>query len=147
MTLEFDPKFCAICQDRPPEGRLLVVVEPLQKVVGDVGVLICALCGSTYTDRRAATNDETGEIGVLQFEHHLFNEEKLSGQIKRFVDHIDAMICHVCDGPAGEFGVMPSRDFAIKMLRMHPDADIITLTCDSCASLGLCNCGACSNNE
>jgi hypothetical protein len=141
---DFDPAFCAFCQDALPHGKMLLVVRFSQKIVGGTGFATCARCGIGYTDRPVMQNKETGEIAVFQFEHDDFKLKRVQDRIEPLTEIVTESTCHVCGEITERDEDLPdylsNREFATKMLRMYPNQDEVTITCGSCANLGICPC-------
>lgn len=139
-----DPRFCCFCQDAPPVGTILLVEKQTQNVIGRSQFRACHRCGPNYTDSLFGHNEQTGVIAVLQFEHDDFAKPEVQAMIEPLTRQVDDMVCHVCgakierDDP--DQPSISARDFAVKMLRLSPDAETVIGTCGGCATAGRCSC-------
>jgi ribosomal protein L31 len=137
---ELDPRFCSFCQDQMPVGKMLVVLEGTQTLVARTEFKVCGRCSTHYTDVKVGTNEE-GEVAVFQFEHDAFHSEETQKTLVSLTRQFENQFCHVCDKTLPLDEDAPSaKDFATKVLRMHPEGDNVVFTCESCATLGLCEC-------
>lgn len=136
----FDPKFCHFCQDALPIGMMLVVSDTTHETLWKTDYKICRRCGLSFDGRVLASRGDPVEHAVFQFEHFDFDEERLAPEIDKLANALEALCCHVCDEPIKNFvrAKLPSRAMAIKMLRMDPNADTLSATCERCSELGLC---------
>ena len=135
-----DPLWCAFCEDRPALGRMIIVGEGTQDILGDLPPetgAACDNCGRNYSGAEVGKNKETGRVGVLQYEHDDFS--KITEEdIVRF---LAAQKCVVCED-TWEI----ERWAAERILRQSPssilDEGQVTWTavCERCAALGLCPC-------
>ena len=135
---ETEPRFCHFCQDRVPEGRVILVNSVSYEVVSRTDFKICQLCGRRHDGQVLGTKDDNpDEKALLQFEHFEFKEES----VDKMAALLENMVCHVCDEAIERDDTdIPARAFATKMMRMSPEADSIAITCSQCSSLGLCPC-------
>ena len=114
-------------------------IEPSEKET-PAFLRCCEICGPKFTDASFGTNPE-GKVGVFQFEHDDFHSEETQKALVALTHQFENQVCHVCDKllPCDPDLISP-KDFATKVLRMHPDGDNILSTCESCSTLGLCPC-------
>ena len=122
-----DHRFCHFCQDRVPEGIMLVINSISHEVISRTHYKICVLCGRSHDGQiLASKDDDPNEKAVFQFEHFDYKGEG----VDKLAKQLENMICHVCDEPVDrEDSDMPARAFAIKMLRLAPDAVNVAVTC------------------
>jgi len=119
---------------------MLVVFEGTQTLIARTDFKVCGRCAQDYTDTKVGTN-EAGEVAVFQFEHDGFQSEETQKALVALTHQFENQVCHVCDTPLPcDPDLISPKDFAIKVLRMHPEADNIVSTCESCSTLGLCPC-------
>ena len=144
---KLDPRFCSFCQDATPDGKMLIVFEGTQKLIARTEFKVCGRCAKDYTDVKVGTN-ASGQTAVFQFEHDAFHSEETQKALVLLTHQFENQICHVCDEPlpCNEELISP-EDFAIKVLRMHPEADNIVSICEKCSTLGLCPCCNESDDE
>lgn len=136
-----EPTWCLFCEDRPADGKMILVYEHTQNLVtlckNPTPLPTCTRCGVRHTGATAAsrTNNGKDEAAVFQYEHP--NYPDVAHRVAQLATQLT---CSVCGNPE------PASEVAMtKFLRMWPHivsdpGKYLKLVCGSCDEKGLCPC-------